>query len=155
MRVNVGFLLLKPDKGCVHSKWTTSKNGKCKETTEFSSRQRKKKNLFESLKCLNMYFRVYLNIHKYLVRKEEKCFSFWKRRKRRLRCMLSSLMLRKAIQAIHVFPGKGAYFILKGTAKSLRCITPEKTFQFFFLLNVWHYVDRMENLIIIRMFYKL
>lgn len=100
-----------------------------------------------------MYFHVYLNSHKYLVRKEEKFFYSLLWRKKEGQDVCIHLRLRKAIQAIHVFSGKGSYFILKGTAKSLRCISLEKTNQIFSycLANV----VGMKYLIIIRMFYKL
>lgn len=110
------------------SKSVISKDGKRQEYLSIKE-EAEKKNL-ESLKCVSAYFHVYFNIHKYLVRKIEKCFSsvLWrgKKKNKELRCVHYSLMVRKCIQASHVFSGAGSYFILKGTAKSLRFISPEK-----------------------------
>lgn len=116
------------------SKSVISRDGKHKETSALRSRQEKK--LLGTLKCVIAYLHVYFNIHKYLVRKIEKCFSSVLRREKKKAEMHSSLIVRKYIQAGHVFSGKGSYFILKGTVKSLRFILPKKRARV--LRNVWH-----------------
>lgn len=114
------------------SKLIISKDGKHKETSALRSRQKKKKTLgiSEMYECLfSCLFK-----HPQIFSQENREVLFFcppEGKKRKPRCVHSSLMVRKDIQAGHVFSGKGSYFILKGTAKTLRIISPEKMSQGF------------------------